>query len=264
KAWDKRRERTKLENNIKLKAEEAPKIREQYDLVCTNWEERTKSLAAAKAKLEVDPNDAAAKKSVTEFTELLKSIGKDKDALEAKLTLYELLEATADAPLFLTGVNTRAKKETTMRTKLNKLSVQAAGVLTARSNDFIKAGEEAEKAVGKEAKKAGEEAKKKALKAFEMATAAHEKADNDAKKQINVATAMLAQQSQTKANVDGMIKLASTVLEHLDAESIDAESIDADFVGVCADAKRDFVAFRKQVEPSDAESGDAESGDSES
>ncbi|RLN90637.1 hypothetical protein BBJ28_00026919 [Nothophytophthora sp. Chile5] len=240
-AWAQRRERVELEKDIKLKAEEAPDIKEQYDLVCTNWNDRTESLAAAKAKLAADPNDTAAKKSAKEFTELLKSIGKDKDALGAKLTLYELLEAAVGASKFLTDVNGRVKKENATRAALKTNVKSAAGVLSARKIDFVKAGKDD---AGKD-----DAAKQNALKELEMAGAAHKKAENDAAKQSNVATAMLAQQSQTKKSVDHMIGLAGTVLKRLDAESIDA-----DFAGMCADAKRDFVAFRKQVESFDADS----------
>ncbi|RLN71919.1 hypothetical protein BBJ28_00015914 [Nothophytophthora sp. Chile5] len=230
--------RKKRDNEIKViqtKAEEAPKIEEQYRVVCMSWEDRTKSLATAEAKLEANPNDTAAKKSVAEFREVLKSIKKDKDALGAKLTLYELLEAAAGAPEFLTDVNRRATSEKAKRATFNNKVKLAAGFLTARKNDFANA--------------VGEEAKKAAHKELEMATAAHKKASDDAAKQSNVATAVLAQKFQTKVSVDRMIELASTVLDRLDAESIDA-----DFVGVCADAKRDFVAFRKQVESFDVES----------
>ncbi|RLN93575.1 hypothetical protein BBJ28_00026082 [Nothophytophthora sp. Chile5] len=230
-----KRKRINQETNIKKKAEEAPKIEEQYRVVCMSWEDRTKSLATAEAKLAANPNDTAAKKSVAEFKEVLKSIGKDKDALGAQLTLYELLEATAGAPKFLTDVNRRATSEKAKRATFNNKVKLAAGFLTARKNDFANA--------------VDEEAKKAAHKELEMATAAHKKASDDAAKQINVATAVLTQKSQTKVSVDRMIKFASTVLDRLDAESIDA-----DFVGVCADAKRDFVAFRKQVESFDVES----------
>ncbi|RLN83917.1 hypothetical protein BBJ28_00025874 [Nothophytophthora sp. Chile5] len=230
-----KRERAKLETEIQTKAEEAPKIREKFTVVEMSWEDRTKSLATAEAKLAADPSDAAASESVANFNKIVKSLKKDKDALGAQLTLYELLEATAGAPKFLTDVNRRATSEKAKRATFNNKVKLAAGFLTARKNDFANA--------------VDEEAKKATHKELEMATAAHKKASDDAAKQSNVATAVLAQKFQTKVSVDRMIELASTVLERLDAESIDA-----DFVGVCADAKRDFVAFRKQVESFDAES----------
>ncbi|RLN32598.1 hypothetical protein BBJ28_00025494 [Nothophytophthora sp. Chile5] len=232
---DQKRERAKLKTEIQTKAQEMPKIWEKFTVVEMSWEDRTKSLATAEAKLAADPSDAAASESVANFNQMVKSLKKDKDALEAELTLYELLEATAGAPKFLTDVNRRATSEKAKRATFNNKVKSAAGILTARKNDFTNA--------------VDEEAKKAAHKKLEMATAAHKKASDDAAKQSNVATAVLAQKFQTKVSVDRMIELASTVLNRLDAESIDA-----DFVGVCADAKRDFVAFRKQVESFDAES----------